>query len=101
MELQVQEISLKRFTYVKPDGHPTSYPSLVSEASDLGHVNLQQRLYDDACDVGFAIRSHKTNHVERFYFEKCDFDKEGEVVGFIYKPVNKKCRIQEVLIIND
>lgn len=76
---------------------------LVAEASDLGNpANLP--LYNDACDVGIAIRSHHTNRVVRYYLAGVDKDSEGDVAGWRYAVVQNDAagvKTPKVLIIND
>lgn len=76
--------------------------TLVAEASDLQWAGMMQ-LYDDACDVGIFIRSHKTGKVEAFYHSDTDMSHDGEdVAGWRFKPCNRKLTtVTEVLIIND
>lgn len=75
--------------------------TLVAEASDLQWAGVMQ-LYDDACDAGIFIRSHKTGKVEAFYESGVDRDREGDVAGWRFKPCNRKLTtVTEVLIIND
>jgi hypothetical protein len=40
----------------------------VSEISDLGQYSFKgwSQLYDDACDIGFAIQSERTGKLVRF-----------------------------------
>jgi hypothetical protein len=54
MLLQPAPISLERFTYIHEEN------LLVTDASDLGRDFRLGRVYDDACDVGFTVRSHLT-----------------------------------------
>jgi len=35
--------------------HNKDTKTFCAEASDFGHGNLFQRIYDDACDVGFQV----------------------------------------------
>ena len=76
--------------------------TLVAEASTLQWSRMV-RLYDDACDAGIFIRSHKTGKIEAFYHSDTDSDFSGEeIAGWRFKPVNKNLTtITEVLIIND
>jgi hypothetical protein len=95
-ELPMNELPLERFTFKSG--------RLVAELSDLGiraGQNFIQQIWNDACDEGIAIRSHHTNKVERFYFSSTDKDREGDIAGFRFKPCNPKCKVQEVLLIND
>lgn len=92
-ELAVNELPLERFDYNKAD------KSLVAEASDLGNFRIQ-RLYNDACDEGIAIRSHHTGKVEKFVLTKVD-ENDGDVIGWHFIPVSVVCPIKSVLVIND
>lgn len=59
--------------------------SLVTEHSDLGrNVQILQRLYDDACDVGIAIRGRIG--VTYWYMHEEERDNEGDLQVTIYKP---------------
>lgn len=73
---------------------------MVCEASDLRGSFRLHRLYNDACDVGIAIRSKRTGNVERFVLAKVD-ESGGDVAGWNFVPVNPKCGVRRVLIIND
>jgi hypothetical protein len=49
-----------------------------------------ERLYDDACDVGIALRSHKTGEVSRWYLLDTITDpREGELLGWMFKPCSE------------
>ena len=56
MKLPLIEFSSKNFTY-----HADA-KTFVSEASDMMNRHLQP-LYNDACDVGFSMKSSKTGRV--------------------------------------
>ena len=64
--------------------------SLLAEHSDLGRVQLQQRLYDDACDVGIAIRGKGGVTVWYLHEEQCD--REGDLEVTIYMPTSETLR---------
>ncbi len=77
------------------------------EASDFGRTQpLMSQLYDDACDVGFGLRS-PTGNVTYWYVDGLDEDDEGEVQGWRMKPcsesIRKFPRIKgiELLVVND
>ena len=53
---------------------------LSAEASTLCYRD-SYRIYDDACDVGIAIRSARTGVVVRFYESRTDSDRDGDVSG--------------------
>ena len=71
MRLPVIEFSSLMFLYTDRD------KTFTAEASDLDNRHLQ-RLYDDACDVGFAIRSIKTGHVVVYVMTSPIYHGEGE-----------------------
>lgn len=87
--------------------HSDGTKVLVAEASDLGYHG-PRRIYDDACDVGVAIRSHRTGRLVRFYLDSEDRDHTGEdVAGWRFRPIAEDARRvpgaarTSVLIIND
>ena len=59
MELQVEVVSSKAFT------HYSATKRLVAEISDIPLGGFD-RLYDDAADVGFALRNPVTGNVTRW-----------------------------------
>jgi hypothetical protein len=63
----------------------------TTEDSTLYGVNTRVPLYDDACDVGFAIKSEKTGRVSTWFFSEELRDGE-EVVGWLYKPTTESVR---------
>jgi len=70
----------------------------TADASDLGldvfGTGLFKPLYDDACDVGFEIRSSATYKVIRFAFD------ENSYQEYRWKFVSE-CGKYEVVIFND
>lgn len=87
--------------------HEDGTKVLVAEASTLGYHG-PRRIYDDACDVGIAIRSHRTGRLVRFYLDSEDMDHSGEdVAGWRFRPIAEDVRRApeasrtSVLIIND
>lgn len=66
---------------------------LVGEASSLGLRPGHQwdRLYDDACDVGIVLRSHKTGELSRWYLS------EENQEAWIFKPCPETIRAQPQL----
>lgn len=77
------------------------------EHSDLNSGRIFDRVYDDACDVGFAMYNPKTGKTVRFYLASTDKCPDEEVAGWWFKPipedVRKNPRLEEVkvLVIND
>jgi hypothetical protein len=79
---------------------------LVAEDSDFTDGTTRGivlgRVWPDSCDVGFDLRSHKTGQVERFYLNGEDKDREGDIAGWHFEPVNRQLRGRvRVLVIND
>lgn len=60
-ELPLTCISADCFTWTREDGKPVG----VSEVSSLPE-HLVSRVYNDACDMGFMVRSPKTGKVLLF-----------------------------------
>lgn len=56
----------------------------VAEASDLGLGAHDGRVYDDACDVGFILVSHKTGDAILFVQDGVDMNGD-EIAGWRYK----------------
>jgi len=103
MKLTLVEHSSNQFTYDKRK------KLMVSEASDLDNRHLE-RLYDDACDVGFAVRSEQTGNVVVFVMTSPFHTGEGEdreIAGWHYVPTTEsfrkhpECQGMEAKIFND
>lgn len=86
--------------------HDDGTKTLVAEASTLGYHG-PRRIYDDACDVGIAVRSHRTGRLVRFYLDSEDMDRTDDVAGWRFQPIPEDARRVPnaartyVLIIND
>lgn len=78
----------------------------VAEASEIGFCDFH-RIYDDACDVGLAIRSDRTGQTATFYLSDEKLDADGDVQVWVLKPIAECLRKQpqlagvEVHILND
>ena len=97
MKRQIIAVSSDIFSY-----HPNT-KCMIADASDLRGVNLNQQIFDDAVDVGFAIRSERTKKVEVFSLIRINKDEEGEVVSWTYAPIDynlSKIGLK-VIILND
>ena len=76
------------------------------EASDMGNRHLQ-RLYDDAMDVGFAVKSSKTGDVVTYAMSHVEKDAEGELLYWRYEPTSESvrkypfCRGSMIMVFND
>jgi hypothetical protein len=63
----------------------------VTEASDLGiRTPHDGRVYDDACDVGFILVSHKTGEAVLFVQDGVDHDGDDGIAGWRYKAVQQR-----------
>jgi dipeptidyl aminopeptidase/acylaminoacyl peptidase len=88
MRLTLVEHSSRQFSYSDKD------KTVVSEASDLDNRHLE-RIYDDACDVGFAVKSEKTGAVVVFVMTSPIYHGEGEdreISGWNYEPADFSIR---------
>ena len=103
MRLTLVEHSSRQFTM--SDDRRT----LIAEASDLDNRHLE-RLYDDACDIGFAVKSEKTGNVVVFVMQSPIYHGEGEdreLTGWQYVPTSEsfrnvpECQGLEATIFND
>jgi hypothetical protein len=67
---------------------------LTAEASELGlRPGFSfSRLYDDACDVGLALRSHKTGMVTTWCLSDTEKDGEGDVIRWVLVPTPEALR---------
>lgn len=92
--LPMKELPLAYFTAVKG--------ALVSEASTIwGGVPVTlQRIYNDAADVGIAIRSNYTGNVMRFALDREERTEDG-IIAWHFTCVDLTCKIQHVTIFND
>lgn len=86
MELRLNAVDVKHFTV------SNQYKLMYTEASDVRDYNLLQRLYDDACDVGFALWNAATNTVTRWSFERDVRDVEGDLQVTYYVPTTETIR---------
>jgi hypothetical protein len=67
---------------------------LVGEASEMGirPGHQWERLYDDACDVGIALQSHKTGVTTRWYLLDTERDAEGDITCWKFRPCSESAR---------
>ena len=65
--------STEQFTYHKDDRMLTTF------ASDLSVGRLMGHLYDDACDYGFWLRSHKTGKIVACLYKETSVDPENDI----------------------
>lgn len=102
MKLNVIAFSSDRFSWVKTDNGM----KLIGEASDVRNLHLQP-LYDDACDVGFAVSSTHTGEVVVYSLNNVVRDIEGDILYWTYTPTWESerevplCRGTTAKIVND
>ena len=67
--------------------HSAANTLLVCEASDLGRGFRLEQLYDDACDVGLALRNPLSGNVTRWsLLTEIRCPRENEVLGWYLVP---------------
>jgi len=93
-KLRVLLTSSDSFTYC------SASRTLVRDMSDFGKASPFCRLYDDAADAGFGIRSSRTGRVVYFRLSGEVRDPEGEIVLWRFLPL-ASCGIACVEIHND
>lgn len=94
MKLHLDEpISSKLFTWSAKNG--------TAEHSDLGRPNVFQQIFDDACDVGFAVKSEKTGKVETFYHYDVNYSGHGEDREIAGWKFYNQDRTVHITVIND
>jgi hypothetical protein len=91
--------------------HKTSFKTFVTEASDLGDTNMFQRIYDDACDVGFRVVNPATGNEILLVFtdtivsnpDTPDYSADGWTFTPSYEDVRKHPRLEgyKFLVFND
>ncbi len=90
MKFNVIEFPSDMFSWMRT---PTGM-ELIGEASDMENRHLQ-RLYDDACDVGFAVKSKHTGAVVTYVMVKPIYRGDGEdmeLCGWEYVPTTESVR---------
>lgn len=92
-----KEIGTKHFDWIP------ELSEFVAEESDLRGrgYNALGRLYDDACDQGFVLVSHKSGAKIPVYLAETETDNEGDIVGWHFKPVDSRIDTWSITIIND
>lgn len=91
MLLNVVRINSALFT------HNPKAKTLVAELSDI-YVKEFQRLYDDATDVGLAIRNPKTGNVTHWVVSNEIRDNvENELLGYKLVPTPESIRAQPIM----
>ena len=91
MKLEINPLPLSRFRWER------STKTLAAFASDLPGFRLE-RLYDDACDVGIAVRSERTGAEVRFCLER-EEARDGDFLAWHFVPADRICPPADKLII--
>ncbi len=101
MQLEVTQYSSEGIS------HNAQRGLLIVEASDL-QLRALERLYDDAADVGLALRNPRTGNVTRWaLLTEVRDPRENELLGWMLAPTPETLRKQPELkdyqlnIIND
>lgn len=88
-------------------GHSAHKALLLADASDMG-FRCMQRLYDDACDVGFELINPRTGNTTRWaLLTEVRDPRENELLGWMFVPTPETIRRQPELanyqfnIVND
>ena len=84
-----------------PSKHFSHFPGtkrMVCEASDLNGFEGFKALYDDAADVGIALRNVKTGNVTRWQVvQELRDPRENELFGWFLAPTPESVRTNPVL----
>jgi len=92
MKLAVSQFPSKHFSHF-----PTS-KRMVAEVSDLPGFEGFQRLYDDAADVGLALRNPRTGNVTRWTLaDEIRCPRENELHGWFLIPTPESLQANPVL----
>lgn len=83
MILKPSPISTRRFFYQKDAG------LLTAEISDFGPGFGFGQVYDDACDEGMTLVSHKTGREVVFAVEHIERDCEGDLLYWDLRPAER------------
>lgn len=72
-------------------------------ASDLGLRPHMSRVWDDACDEGFWMVSHRSGERRLFVLTKAECNADNEVVAWHFQALKSDCngRPIRVVIFND
>jgi len=94
MRLRPAPISTKNFHW-----HADTR-TFTAEASDLGNLRME-RVWDDACDVGFTLVFEAAGHEIVFAMSHQERDQEGELLWEDYTPARRTSWTITVRIFND
>ena len=71
----------------------------IADASDFRGTKLLGRVYQDACDAGFIVRSHRTGREKAFVEARVERWRDGEVKYWEFEAVDRSGTL--VRIYND
>lgn len=62
--------------------------TFVCEASDLSRHDVSSLMYDDAIDIGIAIKSARTGVVTKFYCAETHRDNDHDITHWVFLPTS-------------
>jgi hypothetical protein len=75
--------------------------TFISELSDLGPSARFERVYDDACDIGFSIVSEKTGNHAVFALNRYETDGENDLIAIHFSCVTPGLKNLKAVLFND
>lgn len=98
LDLSSYALPLERFT--RHGDTLTAFESDLRNHPFDGTYHWLRRLFNDACDVGMAIRSHHTGRIVRFTLER-EETRDGDLMAFHFTALDDAGPITKVTIFND
>src|SRR6185436_6321418 len=96
LDMELYALNLTRFSWDAKEGVLSAFESDLRHTKFDGTYPWLRRIYNDACDVGIAIKSPKTGAMKRFYLER-EETREGDILAWHFKPVDQ-CAVKSVVI---
>lgn len=94
----MKKLPIARFSWHADTKTLTAFDSDLSDYGKFfGYVS---RLYLDACDEGIAIHNPETGKTEIFFLGYIDRH-EGDIRYYVFTPIDKNSRVNNVTIYND
>ena len=87
-------LETKYFYYHK---ETNSFSQDISSLPIKGISQLNQRIYNDACDTGFWLKSEKTGYMMLFMPTEVDITNDNEIAGWNFKSEEG----MKLLVVND
>lgn len=97
-------MTVLRPTPVSTSGMSYKNGSFVAEISDFGPSFRFGQVYDDACDEGLTLVSHRTGSEKVFAVSERKFDREGDLTSWELVSIGKNGRpdgLYSMTIFND